>query len=88
MEICFDKNNKFSKERADLLFEKFNEADEWIESQTDSNDCDYERYKTVLSYSANMLSSYFNTITDKSGKINASELSFQNFIKSSNISFF
>lgn len=88
MELCFDKNQKFSQKRTDLLFEKFNEADEWIETQIDLNSNDFERYKTILSYSANMLSAYFDAITDKKGNINPSKMSFKDFVNSSNISFF
>ena len=88
MELCFDKNNKFSQKRVDLLFEKFNEADEWVETQIDLNSNDFERYKTILSYSANMLASYFDAITDKKGNLDGSKISFKDYIKSSNISFF
>jgi hypothetical protein len=88
MELCFDKDNKFSQKRADLLFKKFKEADEWVETQEDLDNCDFERYRTILSYSANMLSSYFDAITDKKGKLNAQKISFKDFVNSSNISFF
>ena len=88
MELCFDKNQKFNQKRTDLLFEKFKEADEWVDTQIDLNSNDFERYKTILSYSANMLAAYFDEITDEKGNLDDSKLSFENFVNSSNISFF